>query len=192
MGTTSGSDGGGGAMRERILDTAARLFVERGYAATSVRDIAAELGIANPSLYYHFSSKADLLAHMLAEPLARVQDAVEQAEQLTGQQRTRRLIRGLLEALEVHSGVAVTAARDTGAVPEPQRDLAQAARPHIVELLTDGTTGENRELKVTMAIAAVEGAVLTRLHDSSTPDDFVTRLRADADTITDLALRLLA
>lgn len=86
----------------------------------------------------------------------------------------------------------MTAARDIGALPEPQRDLAQDARPHIVELLADRTTGENRELKVTMAIAAVEGAVLTLLHDRSTPDDFAARLRADADTITDLALRLLA
>jgi AcrR family transcriptional regulator len=190
MSPTRTSDSGP-AMRERILDTAARLFVERGYAATSVRDIAAELGIANPSLYYHFSSKADLLAHVLAEPLARVQRAVEQAEQLSGEQRTRRVIRGLLEALEVHSGIAVTAARDTGALPAPQRDLARAAQPHLVALLAEGTTGDQRELKATMAIAAAEGAVLALLRDSPTPDDFVTRLRGDADTITDLALRLL-
>ncbi len=143
MSATRTSDGGQ-TMRERILDTAARLFVERGYASTSVRDIAAELGIANPSLYYHFSSKADLLAHVLAEPLARVQQAVDQAEQLTGEQRARRLIRGLLEALEVHSAVALTAVRDTGALPGPQKDLAQAARPHVVELLAHETTGRRR------------------------------------------------
>jgi AcrR family transcriptional regulator len=178
-------------MRERILETAARLFVERGYAATSVRDIAAELGIANPSLYYHFSSKADLLAHLLAVPLARVQEAVEQAEHLRGEQRTRRLVRGLLEALEVHSGIAVTAARDAGALPAPQRDLARAAQPHVIALLADSAAGDQRELKATMAAAAVEGAVLALLRDSRSADGFVARLRADTDTITDLALRLL-
>lgn len=80
--------------RERILEVAARLFVERGYAGTSVRDIAKELGIANPSLYYHFKSKEEMLAELLAEPLGRVERAVEEAEGLSGDARTRRIIGG--------------------------------------------------------------------------------------------------
>lgn len=54
-----------GDTRQRILDVAARLFTEKGYAATSVRDIAKALGIANPSLYYHFKSKAEILDAVL-------------------------------------------------------------------------------------------------------------------------------
>jgi AcrR family transcriptional regulator len=47
--------------RQRILDVAQRLIVQRGYHATSIRDIADELGMTKASLYYHFSSKDDLL-----------------------------------------------------------------------------------------------------------------------------------
>lgn len=44
-----------------LLDAAARLFARYGYAATSMRDIAAEVEMLPGSLYYHFPSKEDLL-----------------------------------------------------------------------------------------------------------------------------------
>lgn len=39
--------------RERVLDAAAKLFTERGYAAVTLRDIAKEVGIRHTSLYHH-------------------------------------------------------------------------------------------------------------------------------------------
>lgn len=59
--------------RERILDAARRLFVERGYAGTSIRDIAEDLRMTKGSLYYHFSSKEELL-NALMTPLVAEQD----------------------------------------------------------------------------------------------------------------------
>ena len=47
--------------RELLLATAARLFQERGFAAVSMEAIGATAGIAGPSIYNHFGSKADLL-----------------------------------------------------------------------------------------------------------------------------------
>ncbi|HEX5465200.1 MAG TPA: helix-turn-helix domain-containing protein [Candidatus Limnocylindrales bacterium] len=49
------------ATRERILDVALDHFSRRGYAATSLREIAQELGITKAALYYHFQSKEDIL-----------------------------------------------------------------------------------------------------------------------------------
>ena len=51
----------GDATRELVLDTALAMFAERGYRATSVRDIAARCGMTHPGLLYHFPSKAALL-----------------------------------------------------------------------------------------------------------------------------------
>lgn len=47
--------------RQQIEDAASTLFRERGYAATSVRDIAQALNIQGPSLYAHVASKEDVL-----------------------------------------------------------------------------------------------------------------------------------
>ena len=44
-----------------VLDAAAGLFAEKGYVATSMRDIAHACGMLPGSLYYHFAAKEDLL-----------------------------------------------------------------------------------------------------------------------------------
>ncbi|MEZ0449181.1 TetR/AcrR family transcriptional regulator [Cellulomonas sp. ICMP 17802] len=46
--------------RTRILDVAERLVQTRGFNGFSYADVATELGIAKPSLHYHFATKADL------------------------------------------------------------------------------------------------------------------------------------
>lgn len=51
----------GDATRELVLDAALEMFVEQGYRATSVRDIAARCAMTHPGLLYHFPSKAALL-----------------------------------------------------------------------------------------------------------------------------------
>jgi AcrR family transcriptional regulator len=47
--------------RERILEVAMDLFIEKGYDKTSLREIAEQLGFTKAALYYHFSSKEDIL-----------------------------------------------------------------------------------------------------------------------------------
>ena len=50
--------------RSEIRHTAKKLFKEKGYAATSMRDLAKEVGIEAASLYNHLSSKEELLHEM--------------------------------------------------------------------------------------------------------------------------------
>jgi AcrR family transcriptional regulator len=47
--------------RERILDIALDLFIEKGFDKTSLREIAERLGFSKAALYYHFASKDDIL-----------------------------------------------------------------------------------------------------------------------------------
>jgi len=54
---------------ERILDAAERLFAEFGFAATSLRAIAADVGIQNPSIYGHFANKEALYEAVLKRAL---------------------------------------------------------------------------------------------------------------------------
>jgi AcrR family transcriptional regulator len=69
--------------RDRILDTAEALFAEHGFAATSVRDIAARAGLTPASLYNHFSGKEALYQAVLArgvKPLLEMMREVSQRE----------------------------------------------------------------------------------------------------------------
>jgi AcrR family transcriptional regulator len=51
--------------KERILETAERLFAEQGYAATSLRGIIAEAGVNLAAVHYHFHSKEALLEALI-------------------------------------------------------------------------------------------------------------------------------
>ncbi|MEU0314993.1 TetR/AcrR family transcriptional regulator [Nocardioides sp. NPDC006273] len=68
--------------REQILDVCAWLFVQRGFAATSTREIADNVGIRQASLYYHFpSGKDEILGELLEQS---VRPTVDKAAQIEG------------------------------------------------------------------------------------------------------------
>lgn len=65
---------------QRILDAAEALFMDRGYSAITLRDIADELGIKQASLYYHFPAGKEQIFVAMAERLfERHRDGLEQA-----------------------------------------------------------------------------------------------------------------
>ena len=51
--------------RERLLETAIGMFAQKGYAGTSVREIAEQAGVSKPVLYYYFKSKEGLFLAIL-------------------------------------------------------------------------------------------------------------------------------
>jgi AcrR family transcriptional regulator len=53
------------ATRRRIIDQAARLFIEQGYAATTLDQIARGAGVAVQTLYFHFGNKATVLKEVV-------------------------------------------------------------------------------------------------------------------------------
>jgi AcrR family transcriptional regulator len=100
MARTTGSHADG--TRVRILAAARELFVERGYAGTSVRDLAEHLGMTKGALYYHFSSKEELL-YALVEPLLEALEEFTARARDTG--RVGDLVRGLVDLLDEHRGL---------------------------------------------------------------------------------------
>lgn len=58
----------------KILETAERLFGEKGYAATSLRQIIAEAGVNLAAIHYHFGSKDDLLDQLVMRKVGPVNE----------------------------------------------------------------------------------------------------------------------
>jgi AcrR family transcriptional regulator len=90
--------------RQRILDISVDLFIEQGYAGTSVRDIAERLGMTKGSLYYHFASKEDVLKALVAPLLTDLEQFVADAR--AAPRIDRPLIERLVNLLDKH-GVLV-------------------------------------------------------------------------------------
>ena len=61
---------------ETILSVAERLFAQKGYDATSMREIAEGAGVAKPTVYYYFQSKEGLLARLLDHGFSSLRDDI--------------------------------------------------------------------------------------------------------------------
>ena len=92
------------ATRQQILLVAASLFREKGYKATTLRDVAERAGMGAGSLYYHFDSKDAILREVLEVGIATIDEAVRAAvaslpEGASPETKLREAIRADLRAL---------------------------------------------------------------------------------------------
>lgn len=66
------------ATRDRLFDVSASLFREKGFAATSIREIARAAGCKSASIYYHVADKNELLFVICRQALLDIMQAVDQ------------------------------------------------------------------------------------------------------------------
>lgn len=93
-----------GNRRRALMDGAARLFLNQGFAATSTRDIAAAAGMHSGSPFYHFKSKSDLLYAVMSEGMEQAHLSQQQAllalpPEASARQQLQTLIRHHFEVL---------------------------------------------------------------------------------------------
>jgi len=87
--------------RQEILRTAARLFQQRGYDATSMNDVAAALKLSKGGLYHHFQSKDEILFEIMNHAMEITQERVLNPVRSIAdpQERLRALIRLHIEVV---------------------------------------------------------------------------------------------
>ncbi len=115
--------------RQRLLDAAARLFRSHGYHATSMRDIARAVGMLPGSIYYHFSSKDELLVTVYEQGVRRITEKVDTAASAETDpwRRLEAACIAHLETLLDHSDYAQVVIR---VLP----DDAEPVRPRLIAL----------------------------------------------------------
>ncbi|MET0838007.1 MAG: TetR/AcrR family transcriptional regulator, partial [Marmoricola sp.] len=96
--------------RGELLDIAAKLFAERGFKNTTVRDIADAAGILSGSLYHHFDSKEAMVDELLDSfqtALWEEYDAIETSDR-TPKEKLEAVVRVSFDAIDQHhSEVAI-------------------------------------------------------------------------------------
>lgn len=87
-----------------IVDAAANLFREKGFVATSLEDIAREVGMYKGSLYHYIKSKEDLLFAVVREPAEQILNDLRELVQLDvpPSEKIRRVTRSHVRVLEEH------------------------------------------------------------------------------------------
>jgi len=127
----------GGDVKARILAVAAQLFMEQGYAATSVREIGERASVGQSSLYHHVRSKGHLLYelhHAFSRDLIeRLTSVIESESSPTDQLRA--VIRVVLGVVESHQAEVTVFLREGHALPEGPRADIQRERDQVDALV---------------------------------------------------------
>ncbi len=89
--------------RSDVVSAAGRLFAEKGYHGTSMRDLGRELGLLGSSLYAHVDSKQDLLVDVVEEGARLFHESADRAIESSGPARVR--LRSLIDG---HVGVVLS------------------------------------------------------------------------------------
>ncbi len=113
--------------RQEILRTAARLFQQQGYDATSMNDVAAALKLSKGGLYHHFQSKDEILFNLMDHAMNITQERVVNAVKgiADPEERLRTLIR-------LHIGVVLSATdREISVMLHENHPLPPALRKRI-------------------------------------------------------------
>jgi TetR/AcrR family transcriptional regulator, cholesterol catabolism regulator len=111
------------AKKELIQEAAARLFRDKGYSATSMRDLAEAVSLRASSLYNHFSSKEEILRDICFQNAQRFLQAMDEVEAMDGSatQKVSALLR-----LHIH-----TATQDITSVTAFNDEWRHLSEPHL-------------------------------------------------------------
>jgi AcrR family transcriptional regulator len=153
--------------RARMCRTAAQLFRDRGYDATSVSDVARALGMTKAGLYHHFDSKEALLFEIVMYGLERVRDeviipvrAVKDPEE-----RLRQLITRHARIATRAQGAITELNDEIRALPPGARRQVEQRMRVYVDLIRDTlvelkSVGRLRDVDPTVATFSLLGMIL--------------------------------
>lgn len=176
--------------RERILNVALDLFIEKGYDKTSLREIAEQLGFTKAALYYHFSSKGDIL---MALHLRLHEFSTEALDQMASQEPTAarwgELLEEIVDQMLAHRKIFLLHERNQAAFEQLHREEHDAKHQDMQEqfrkIFSDVRLPVRDRVRMAASFGAVMGGIVIAADafDDIPTDEFSALLRA---TVRDL------
>ena len=135
--------------RDAVLQTAAKLYLEKGYHKTSMSELASRLNITKPALYYYFRNKEELLVECYRAGIDSIEASLREAGdcQGTGLERLRAYVESYATAIATTDFGRCVPMLDDAELSSPARrqvrDLKRridaAIRANIEEGIQDGS-----------------------------------------------------
>ncbi|MBG0830358.1 TetR/AcrR family transcriptional regulator [Planomonospora sp. ID67723] len=176
--------------RTRIQEIALKLFIEQGYEATSLREIAEALGVTKAALYYHFKTKDDIVASLAENRLHAVDDLIAWAGEQPRTDETRReLLRRYADSLHRGRHHEIMRFFERNQTALKHHPVMEKTRERMFDMLTflaePGDPAAVR-LKNSMALFALHAAWSLLRDDTLTDDE---RRAAALEVATELVRR---
>lgn len=163
--------------REAVLRTAVSLFCAHGYNSTQMSDVARQLGVTKPTIYYYFKNKEEILVACFEAGFELIEASLgqEDMQATTGAERLRRALNAYAEIMTQDLGkcAALIPTNDLseanrGRINEHRRKFDSRIRSLVAEAVADGTI---RPCDPKIATFAVLGGLngLARWHHADGP-----------------------
>ncbi|MEO5594209.1 MAG: TetR/AcrR family transcriptional regulator [Chitinophagaceae bacterium] len=130
--------------KETIIETAARLFRERGFSATSMRDLAEQVGVEAASLYNHISSKAEILQELCFKVANKFMSHIDKVdtEDITAIKKIEAVLRFHIQQMVHHYEEVYVSDREWKHLTDPYLSNIQTQRrvyrQRIASIIEDG------------------------------------------------------
>ncbi len=175
----------GDQTRARILAVALELIADRGFAATSTREIAERLGFTKAALYYHFRTKDDLLAALAAPVMTELEELTARGRD-GGLAERRELVVGYVGLVERHADLIRVLASDPSVKKSAGLHAAVPLFRRLSALLAGAPDPDvAQRTRVRAALSGVHGALV-----HARPDDDPEIIRQTAIDVACDALGL--
>jgi AcrR family transcriptional regulator len=162
---------------EKILETAASLFVTKGYHGMSMREIAEALGVSKAALYYHFKDKEELFLAILRQYLADMSALLDQisAEPLSQSEKIRRFVSDVLtQPADQRATIRLATQEINQLSPAARQAFGGLYREQFIQkiealLLAGMQTGEFRVISGEVAAWALLGIMFPYFYPGHAP-----------------------
>ena len=132
------------AMREKILNTATQLFIQKGSEKTSMQDIAQTAGISKGAIYHHFKSKDEIVLAVMRSRQELMEEEMKQwlkaTENLTGREQLQTILKSNLESQTARAmdGIVEEYEQDAGFILTMMRDNLRIGSPLVSDIIKKG------------------------------------------------------
>ena len=116
--------------KQELINTAAQLFKQKGFASTSMRDLAAEIGMEAASLYHHIKSKDELLEVICFDLAGKLTTAIAEVNDIyfNAEDKLRTAIKNHVEILTQNIHFSTVFIQDWRHLTEPKLTEFRALR----------------------------------------------------------------
>lgn len=159
------------AFRERLCDAAARIYVDEGPAAVTLRRLASELGVGTMTPYRYFDNKDDIITAVRTRGLNRFSEALEKALDSPGDGRARsRAVRDAYIGFARENTATYRlmfeypeARRDDPAYRQAHERMWRTIAAHVDVMIAEGTVAADAAILGHQIWAALHGAVMLEI-----------------------------
>jgi len=180
--------------RNEIIETAGKLFEEKGYEQTQVQDIVNEIGVAKGLFYYYFKSKDEVMEELADRYADAIIDAVNKLiyKDITTFDKINRIFQIFIDSAEKKSGIFMGILNVKNGITHERIffNVGKKMVPLVTELILSGNDNGECNCSDPKFITEFLVSGLFNIMNQISPDEKIDYLKEKLPTIKTMILKL--